>query len=634
MSRYYAKGYLGLDRSLKIHIKQCHNNGVRAESATNLPIQYSERKVKGMSFITNMNAYDIVYPNPVPEGVVLEKNLYATMRDGIKIAVDVYKPEDAVDPLPVILAYSSFPKERIFESAKPGFYCRNGYICAQASERGVGLNGGQFDFQGAKSAEDGYDIIEWIAAQPWCDGNVAMMGASGYGVMSWLTASTNPPHLKTIVVLGTTDNYRGLCYPGGVLRKPFVQYLVTQFAIGALWPGHVPGKEPPANVMKDILSNYEDGPFWWGHGSTWKKIEQIKVPVMNLVHVPNRLHTTSHLRSYKDLKSPKKLMITPWTKENYQPWIFETVSFNQQILKWLDYWMKGVDTGIMGEPEIAVYDSGTGKWRYENEYPLARTKWTKYYLADGNIGTAPPANVEKPDIYRNLSVDADMIMSYGATAGTKLGQKIEKPGYIIYTTPPLEEDLTIYGPVSVTLYAATAEEVTSDLSFFVKMGEMAAEGVPLNPVTGEPEVKPEITDRFTPPEVQIWTWGSLKAKYREVDEEMSAPGSPWHSFDKPEEIKPNTVYEFQIELIPLFRTFRKGNKIWLKVSSSDNLYSTRDVTSRFIETPILQSQSEISIYHTPEYPTHVLLPIIQDAPEVAPVKPPLIDAVPGAPRII
>ena len=586
-----------------------------------------------MSQFSNTNEYDIVYPNPTPEGVILEKNQRAAMRDGIKIAVDVYKPTDADKPLPVILAYSSFAKERIFESAEPGFYCNNGYICVQAAGRGIGLNEGQYEFESIKAAEDGYDIIEWISAQPWCDGNVAMMGASGYGVMQWLTAPLNPPHLKTIVVLGTTDNYRGLCYPGGVFRKPFVQYLITGFTMGALWPGPVPGKKPPINVMEGVLSNYEDGPYWWEHGGGWKKIDKINVPVMNLVHVPNRLHTSSHLRSYKDIKTPKKLMITPWTNENYQPWIFETISFNRQILKWLDYWLKGIDTGIMSEPEVAVYDSGAGKWRYENEYPLARTEWTKYYLADGNISIKPPLSGDKPDIYRNLSIDGDKLMSYGANAAVSSDKNSDKPGCIVYTTPVLDKDLTVYGPVSVTLYAATAEEVTSDLSFFVKVGEMVADGVPLNPVTGEPEVKPEINDLFTPPEVQIWTWGTLKAKYRRVDESMSTPGSPWHCFNDPEKIETNTVYEYQIELIPIFRTFRKGTRIWIKISGSDAAYSTRDVTSRFIETPASQPHSEISIFHTPEYPSHILLPVIPDAPEITPVMLPLADAVPGAPRI-
>ena len=81
-------------------------------------------------------------------------------------------------------------------------------------------------------ALDGFDIVEWIARQPWCNGNVAMMGASGYGVMQWKTAILNPPHLKALVVLGATDNYRGLCYPGGVLRKPFVLNLVSGLTLG------------------------------------------------------------------------------------------------------------------------------------------------------------------------------------------------------------------------------------------------------------------------------------------------------------------------------------------------------------------------------------------------------------------
>ena len=170
--------------------------------------------------------FDIVYPNPTAEGVSLEKNVYSTMRDGVKIALDIYKPKHGKAPWPAILAYSSFQKERFFESAKPAFYCPNGYVCVQATERGSGFNEGRFEFHGSRAAQDGYDLVEWIAGQHWCNGNVGMMGASGYGVMGWLTALLNPPHLKALALLGTTDNYRGLCYPGGVLRKPFVLNLV------------------------------------------------------------------------------------------------------------------------------------------------------------------------------------------------------------------------------------------------------------------------------------------------------------------------------------------------------------------------------------------------------------------------
>jgi putative CocE/NonD family hydrolase len=193
----------------------------------------------------NMDAssYDIVYSDLPAEGVRLEKNVYAAMRDGVRIAVDVYRPASGKGPWPVIFAYSPFQKERSFESAKPEFYCNRGYVCVQAAERGSGLSQGQFTFQGPAAAQDGYDLIEWIASLSWCDGNVAMMGASGYGVMQWITAPLNPPHLKTLVVLGTTDNYRGLCYPGGVQRKPFVLNLISGLINGAIWPGKITGKE-------------------------------------------------------------------------------------------------------------------------------------------------------------------------------------------------------------------------------------------------------------------------------------------------------------------------------------------------------------------------------------------------------
>jgi predicted acyl esterase len=582
--------------------------------------------------------YNVIYPDPLPAGVILEKNIMVKMRDGVKVALDVYKPAHGKGPWPAIFSYSPFQKERSFESAKPAFYCPKGYVCVQAAERGIGFSQGQFSFHSSKAAKDGYDMIEWIARQPWCSGSVAMMGASGYGVMQWTTAPLTPPHLKALVVLATTDNYRGLCYPGGVLRRPFVLQLISMITQGAIWPGPVPGKEMPKNIIAEILSNNEDGPFWWEHGGGWKKIGKIKAPILNLVSVPNRLHAYYHLRSYGDIKSPKKLVITPWTNENYQPWIFETTSLNQYILRWLDCWLKGLDTGIMDEPEIAIYDNGTGKWRHENEYPLARTNWEKYYLH----GKSAPAesglinktkSQEKPQTFHNIGLNTQMIASYGMFLDQKKrGSESDQSNYVVYTTPPLEEELKVWGPVSLTLYASTTEEVTTDWSFFVKMGEMVSSGVPLNPVTGNPEIKPEVTDQWTPLDVQIWSWGCLKAKFREVDEKMSKPGMPWHSFRKPADLKPNTVYEFQIELQPIFKTFKKGCKIWLKIACDDALYSTWDTSSRYVERPLSLLKNEILIYYGKEYPSHLLLPVIPDRPEIAPVKSPLRDALPGAPR--
>jgi predicted acyl esterase len=252
------------------------------------------------------------------------------------------------------------------------------------------------------------------------------------------------------------------------------------------------------NVIAEILAHTEDGPFWWEYGGGWKRIGERKAPVLNIVNTPNRLHAIYHLRSYADIKSPKKLIVTPWTNENYQPWIFETTAFNTHILWWLDYWLKDIDTGIMSEPQIAIYDNGTGTWRYENEYPLKRTIWRKFYLHAGVISQKLPLANEQPDFYENISLNTVMLASYGIAAPSPT-----RPNYVTYLSLPLEEDIRVWGPVSFVLYASTTEEITSDWSFFVKMGEMVPEGVPLNPVTGKPEVKPEVNDPFTPENVQI-----------------------------------------------------------------------------------------------------------------------------------
>ena len=106
---------------------------------------------------------DIIYPNPTPANVTLEKNRLAPMRDGVKIAVDIYRPTQGEGPWPAILAYSPFQKERSFESPKPAFYCSRGYVLVQAAERGSGFSEGKFEFHGSKAAEDGYDLVEWIA---------------------------------------------------------------------------------------------------------------------------------------------------------------------------------------------------------------------------------------------------------------------------------------------------------------------------------------------------------------------------------------------------------------------------------------------------------------------------------------
>jgi predicted acyl esterase len=150
--------------------------------------------------------------------------------------------------------------------------------------------------------------------------------------------------------------------------------------------------------------------------------------------------------------------------------VFETTAFNEQILRWLDHWLKGADTGIMEESEIAIYDNGTGTWRYENEYPLERTRWTRYYLHKSHLSSEPPAADSLPDSYPNISLNTARLASYGIV--DEVLKTPKKPAYLVYVSSPLEKIPGIWGPISITLYAATSEYITSDWSFFIKLGEM------------------------------------------------------------------------------------------------------------------------------------------------------------------
>lgn len=167
--------------------------------------------------------YPIVRP-PLPAGVRLDENVYVKMRDGVKIAVDIYRPA-AEGRYPALLSMSPYIKEiqqwppvltHSIEAGATSFFVSKGYVHVIAQIRGTGFSQGQWNLFDIKEQRDGYDLVEWIAQQPWCDGNVGMHGDSYFAIIQYLVAAQKPPHLKCIVPYdGWTDLYRDFCYQGG-----------------------------------------------------------------------------------------------------------------------------------------------------------------------------------------------------------------------------------------------------------------------------------------------------------------------------------------------------------------------------------------------------------------------------------
>jgi uncharacterized protein len=535
---------------------------------------------------------------PLPPEIKLEENVYVSMRDKIKIAVDVYRP--AVEGrYPALISMSSYTKElqawppvmsHAIEAGNIKFFVSKGYVHVIASSRGTGLSQGQYNWYDIKEQQDGYDLVEWAAQQPWCNGNVSMFGESYFGRLQYLVAALQPPHLKCITPYdGGTDDYRDSRFMGGIPNVHFLGMWGFDLTLQSKWPGPVEGKLPPTNIFDNIASNPEDGPYYWER-SSWPKIDKIKVPMFSIVSQQSFMHSRGQLAGYPKFKVPKKLLVAPPVGFNTHVFFIDSKPLNEQILKWLDYWLKGIDTGIMKEPEVTIYDSGTKEWRYENEYPLARTQWKKFYLHANPAGpsTSPPWGLismeppkeEKPDKY--VAPEALSVLN-------------KHQPVLAYASAPLEKDLKVWGPLSISLFGATN---TRDTAWFIKVGDAAPDG-----------------------SVTQISQGHIKASFREVDESRSSPGQPWHSFQKPVKPEPNKIYDYQIELVPIFHTFKAGHKIWVQIASHDFGYMT--LAHGFYTLETLPLPAENVVYHDSLNPSHLLLPVIPDSQPIQSVSEPV-----------
>jgi predicted acyl esterase len=174
----------------------------------------------------------------------------------------------------------------------------------------------------------------------------------------------------------------------------------------------------------------------------------------------------------------------------------------------------------MDEPEVAIYDNGTGRWQYEDEYPVRRTEWKRFYIGTGLTSTSPwgslgedsPGRQKDSSTFKHPSVKRQIPGSFIFLPNP------DNKEFLAFTTPPLEEDITIKGPVSMTLYASTTEKRPSDWAFFIKIGEIGPDGSALNPVTGKPFLRPDWTDAWTPKEL---TCGAMETSRQNSEGSMN-----------------------------------------------------------------------------------------------------------------
>lgn len=542
--------------------------------------------------------------------VKLEEDLVIIARDGTRLWADVYRP-DAEGKFPALLSISPYGKDTQklpcplgasdytrgtggHESGIEDYFVTRGYVNVKADVRGVGNSGGEYCHFGTKWAEDGYDIIEWIAEQPWCDGNVGMLGMSWWAVPQYLVAAQQPPHLKAIFAHEAyTDEYRHCAYHGGIFNFGFYHHIWRLIHTHMTRP--MSEKEfskeeleeklnqlknsydiqtypymwklithPEVNpLMLDLLLHPYDGTFYWER-SAYTKYDKIKVPCYFLTRWNAwAIHLPGNIDGYLNANVPKKLTITTtaWEGGFDRPWHEN----HDIVLRWYDHWLKGIDTGILDEPPIKILVQGINQWRYEEEWPLARTKWTKFYLRQGGLlAETPPTWNEGSDGFVNVP-------------WPKPG---DKAPCVKYVTEPFAEDVEITGPIALYFHASLT---TEDANWMVDIKDIDSNGS----------------------ETMI-SKGWLKASHRELDESKSKPHKPYHPHTRSLPAVPRRIYEYAIDVRDTSNVFKAGHRLQLVIKGQDAPWD--DFMIWFHVSNMKETRH--TIYHTPEYASYLLLPII------------------------
>jgi uncharacterized protein len=322
----------------------------------------------------------------------------------------------------------------------------------------------------------------------------------------------------------------------------------------------------------DVLMHPLDGPFYWER-SAYTLYDRIEIPFYTRSGwwAYAHMHLAGAFRHFNGIDAPRKLEIDRPMDEN-RPL---ARSYDEEVVRWYDYWLKGVDTGVMDEPPVRLFVMGSNTWRREHEWPLAQTVWTTLHLrAWGGLTAEPEHLVESSDPFLQQP----------------LSETTEIAG-VAYTTEPLQADTEVIGPSSLVLHAAIDQE---DTNWIVVLED----------------VDPAGTTREL-------TRGFLKASHRELDESRSTPWDPYHPHLRAAPVELGAVTEYAIGLSPTANLFRRGHRIRLRITALDyrgNPKPAPGVSQVHYPWHVCSSRTtRHTVFHDSRRPSRLLLPVIPRA---------------------
>lgn len=477
---------------------------------------------------------------PLKCDIVFERDVPIELRDGAVIFADVFRPAKET-PVPAIIAYSPYGKhihslhlpwgvpDEILsnlqkqEGPDPGFWVPEGYAVVQPDARGTFYCYGDNRSFGSAEAKDGYDIVEWTAAQSWCDGKVAMSGNSYLAVSQFLTASLCPPHLAAIAPWeGFTDFYRQTNLNGGIPNFGF-QKRVDSEKEGFTWYENTAAMAEKYPCMNG----------YWEDKRT--KLENITVPAYIVASYVSKFHTYGTLEAFGRIASKEKWLRVHNTHE--WPDLYE---YQPDLKKFFDRFLKGEENGWEQTPgvRLSVLDTtGTDIVnRPETDFPLSDTEYVNLYPdhADGTLKREPPEKEEKREYCTDNRKD---FLEFTCT----FDRPVETTGYFgahLWVETKEADDLDLF------VYALKADETGKTAPIIVR---------------GAPSSGFEGLKLYSP-------CGRLRASFRELDEEKSTQAKPFHTFRVQKKLTPGVPVRVDIPLWPVGMRYKKGEQLKFIIS--------------------------------------------------------------------
>ena len=517
----------------------------------------------------------------IRDGMCITWHQPITVDDGLVLRADVYRPTEDIR-VPVILTYGIYAKGLAYqdgyplqwekmvadypeilsgstnkyqnwETTDPERWVPHGYAVVRVDSRGAGWTPGFMDPASPREIEDLYQCIEWAGIQPWSNGKVGMLGISYYAGNQWRVAGMHPPHLAAIIPWeGQSDRYRDSGYHGGILCQFQERWAKHQVANIQYGRGDKAKKNPntgesvagpvtlsDAELTKNRVDAFEElkkHPLCdeW-HRSRSPDLSLVRTPLLTCANWGGQgIHPRGNFNGYTETPedTPK------WLEAHGDShWSLFSTDYGLDLQKrFFDHFLKGAQNGWDRQPRVQLNIRHPGERfvrRHENEWPLARTRWTRFYLDT-----------------TNRSLSAKPVAQAGSIEYEALGEGVT------FRMPPLETEMEITGPMAARLFVSSTTR-DADLFLIVRVFDPAGK---------------ELTFMgSTDPNTPIAN-GWLRASHRALDPERSKPWRPYHPHDRVEPLTPGQVYECDVEIVTSCIVVPAGWRVALTVRGKDYEY--------------------------------------------------------------